>query len=139
MKLPEYCPFEVMPENPFAVLESLFGRSESERFDCCRVHAGVLAMEEPLCRSQRIESEAYRFIWRSSFHGTAVVHIGRQGDAITLGWKYLSFRVRAKDEAPPLVMLSRADWNRLQHQLKIQIFGRLIPSEPQWVSTALNG
>jgi hypothetical protein len=115
MKLPEYCPFEAMPEDPFAVLESPFVQSGNEHIDCCRAHA---AMEEPLCRSQRIESEAYRFIWRSSFHGTAVVHIGRQGgDAITSRWKYLRFRVRAKDEAPPIAALTPIEWDRLQHYL----------------------
>jgi hypothetical protein len=34
--------------------------------------------KEPLCRSMRTESEVYRFTWRSSFDGDAVVRIGRQ-------------------------------------------------------------
>jgi hypothetical protein len=126
MQLPEDCPFAVMPEGPFAVLESLFVQS-NECFDCCRVHAWLLALEEPLCRSQRIESEAYRFIWSSSFHGTAVVHITRQGDAFALRWKYLRFRAPSEKDAPPIAALSPIDWDRLQHYLEATNFWSLNP------------
>jgi hypothetical protein len=40
-------------------------------------------MNRPSC-SLGSEGEIYRFIWRGSFDGNAMVCIGRQGDAITL-------------------------------------------------------
>jgi hypothetical protein len=37
------------------------------------------------------EIEVYRFNWRSSFNGHAVVRIGRRGDRITLRANYHTF------------------------------------------------
>jgi hypothetical protein len=45
---------------------------------------------KPLCCTMRIEAEVYRFTLRSSFDGTAVVRIGRQGNEITLRFVYRS-------------------------------------------------
>jgi hypothetical protein len=42
-------------------------------------HFGI---QEPLCFSP----EAYRFIWRSSFDGDAVVYIARKGDKASFRW-----------------------------------------------------
>lgn len=122
MKLPEDCPFAVMPASHFAP-------SGEECFECCRaqIHGWLLGTEEPLCRSQLTESDAYRFIWHSSFDGDAVVHIARHGDAIALRWRYLSFRVRVEGEAPPIVALSPADWGRLQDYLNAAKFWSLSP------------
>jgi hypothetical protein len=68
MKLAAARPFVMVPESQLA--EGGINIS-----DCCRV--GVLGWlsepEEPLCWSQT-EHEAYRFFWRSSFDGNAVVH-----------------------------------------------------------------
>jgi hypothetical protein len=62
--------------------------------------------EEPLCRSMRRETEVYRFTWRSSFDGDAVVRIGRQDDEITLRWAYGRFRPSEVDDAPGLAALT---------------------------------
>jgi hypothetical protein len=68
--------------------------------------------EEPLCRGMPTESEVYRFTWDSSFHGSAVVRIGRQEDAITLRWVYRWYRTPDAEDAPPVVALTLADWAR---------------------------
>jgi hypothetical protein len=47
----------------------------------------------------RTESEVYRFTWHSSFHGNAVVRIGRQDDEITLRWVYRWYRTPNPDDA----------------------------------------
>jgi hypothetical protein len=73
--------------------------------------------EEPLCRSLRTEVEVYRFSWRSSFDGDAVVRIGRQVNKITLRWPCRCFRLPGVDDTPPVVPLSPADWARLQDAL----------------------
>jgi hypothetical protein len=122
MKLPDDCPHALMPRQPM--------RSEPlGPIPCCRAdgRALMLAGEEPLCRTLGSEAEVYRFIWRSSFDGDAVVRIGRQGDAITLRWRYDWFRVPAPDDAPAEAALSFADWARLQDALIATDFWALDP------------
>jgi hypothetical protein len=77
----------------------------------------------------RSETEAYRFTWRSSFHGDAVVRIGRQGDQITLRWFYRWFRRVSRDDAPPVVSLSLEDWGHLQYALIAASFWALDTEE----------
>jgi hypothetical protein len=62
--------------------------------------------EEPLCRSMRTENEVYRFTWHSSFHGNAVVRIGRQDDEITPRWVYRWYRTPNPDDARPLLPMT---------------------------------
>jgi hypothetical protein len=73
--------------------------------------------KEPLCRSMAAEREVYRFTWRSSFDGSAVVRVGRQDDEVALRWIHRWFRTPSPDEAPPAVSLTLADWARLQQAL----------------------
>ena len=40
----------------------------------------------PLCEGVEQEVEEYRFTWRSSFHGSAIVHIGRGGNSLLIDW-----------------------------------------------------
>src|ERR1700730_5925498 len=109
MKLPDSCPHTLTPWqrmlwDPIAAIP------------CCRAdgRALMLADEEPLCDTVRREAEAYRFIWRSSFNVAASVRIGRQGDAITLRWRYEWFRAPTADDAPAVSALSPADLPRLR-------------------------
>jgi hypothetical protein len=76
--------------------------TEIRQLDCCRAgEAGYLiGTDEPLCRPRKTNHEVYRFIWRSSFDGDAVVHITRKDQAIALRWK------RTFTAAAPSVTLS---------------------------------
>jgi hypothetical protein len=120
MKLPDDCPYaEVFPDQ--------FDDHEIQCPACCRAMATgyLIGAEEPLCRSRHTAAEAYRFIWRSSFNGKAVVHIARESDSITLRWEYLALRVSAASDAPPIVTLSPVNWNRLQRSLTVAKFWSL--------------
>jgi hypothetical protein len=75
----------------------------------------------------RTEAEVYRFTWRSSFDGDAVVRIGRKGDEIEVRWAYRRFRPRGVDDAPPVVSLTLTDWARLQDALIAANFWALDP------------
>lgn len=114
MKLPDDCPFAKMPLQRFL-------ETEMHRFDCCRAGAAgyFIGTEDPLCQSQQTESEAYRFIWRSSFDGNALVHIARKGETIALHSE-LSFTAPA-----PSVALSLNDWEKLQCALNTTRFWAL--------------
>jgi hypothetical protein len=104
-------PFETTLE---AQLEGAMNSSE-----CCG-SAGLNwsnRLEEPLCRSRQIEQEAYRFCWRSSFDGDAVVHIGQSGVSTILRWTYRAFRVPTALEMPATRAISSADWEKLQQAL----------------------
>jgi len=103
-----------------------------ETIACCLVRKPFRLLredEEPLCRSMRAEMEVYRFTWRSSFDGDAVVRIGRWGDEITLRWACRRMRPPGADEAPPVVALTLADWARLQEALIAASFWALDPDE----------
>jgi hypothetical protein len=112
MKLPVDCPFAKMPLQQFL-------ETETHRFDCCRAKENVylLGTDEPrLCQARQTEVEAYRFIWKSSFDGHALVHIAREGKTIGLRWKK-----RFVAPAPSMALLL-ADWERLQRILTISDF-----------------
>jgi hypothetical protein len=61
------------------------------------------------------EAEAYRFIWRSSFDGSASIRIGRRGDRVALQWRYR--RSFSRHDAPAEAALSHYDWLRFQDAL----------------------
>ena len=100
MKLPDNCPVAKM--SPRQLLET-----EIRQLDCCRAgEAGYLiGTDEPLCRPRKTNHEVYRFIWRSSFDGDAVVDITRKDQAIALRWK------RTFTAAAPSVTLSLNDYS----------------------------
>jgi hypothetical protein len=121
MKLPDNCPVAKM--SPRQLLET-----EIRQLDCCRAgevsyHIGT---DEPLCRPRKTNHEVYRFIWRSSFDGDAVVDITRKDQAIALRWK------RTFTAAAPSVTLSLNDWEELQRALKAARFWSLDNAEKQW-------
>jgi hypothetical protein len=126
MKLPDDCPHAPTPGQQ--VLSEPLGT-----IPCCRAagRAFTLADEEPLCGTMGSEGEVYRFIWRSSFDGNAMVRIGRQGDAITLRWRYDWFRVPAPEDAPTEAPLSPSAWHRLQDALIAANFWALDPVDEQ--------
>jgi hypothetical protein len=75
----------------------------------------------------RTEAEVYRFTWRSSFDGDAVVRIGRQDDEIALRWAYRRFSLSERE--PRVVPLAGADWDHLQDALIAASFWALDPDE----------
>jgi hypothetical protein len=113
MKLPENCPFAVLPTNPFDLISK-------ERSNCCR--PSLVGTEEPLCRSRATEDEAYRFIWHSSFDGAVMVHIASKREATALRWNYLRLR---NGQACGTMVLSAAEWGRLHRTLDAAKFWSL--------------
>jgi hypothetical protein len=75
----------------------------------------------------RTEAEVYRFTWRSSFDGDAVVRIGRQGGEITPRCLYRSSLFG--DAARRRVPLTVSDWGRLQDALIAAPFWALDPED----------
>jgi hypothetical protein len=124
MKLPDSCPHTLTPWQRM-ILDPI------ATIPCCRAdgRALMLADEEPLCGTARREAEAYRFIWRSGFDGDASVRIGRQGDAITLRWRYEWFRAPTADDAPTESALSLADWARFREVLIAANFWAIDPTD----------
>lgn len=120
MKLLDNCPIAKMS------LRQLL-ETEIRQLDCCRVGeaAYLIGREEPLCGSGEPNDEVYRFIWRSSFNGDAVVHITRKDLVIALRWK----RTRAFRNAGSSVTLSLKDWEELQRPLKAARFWSLDKAE----------
>jgi hypothetical protein len=120
MKLPDDCHFEKLPLHQFP-------EAEIHRPNCCRAGAGFYLSEDepPLCRFRETEPEAYRFFWKSSFNGDAIVHIARKGDSVRLRASRSSYsRLRLR---VPLasVALSLNDWEKLQRTLTISDFWSL--------------
>ncbi len=106
--------------------------TEPDRFDCCRAEAGYLADELPFCRFRETEAEAYRFLWKSSFNGAALVHIARAGDSVGLRSQVLG-RSRLRLREPPLSSaLSLDDWEELQRALTISDFWSLDADDEQF-------
>ena len=121
MRLPADCPHRVVTSGIH------LGREDLSR--CCRGPAGtwLLADEEPLCRTIGSEGQVYRFAWRSSFDGNAVVRIGSQDCAITLRWRYDWFRTPTPDDAPADAALSPGYWARFRDALIAANFWALDP------------
>jgi hypothetical protein len=123
MKLPDDCLFENSPLQQFP-------ETEIHRLNCCRAGAGT--DEPPLCRFRETESEAYRFIWKSSFNGGAIVHIARKGDSVRLrSSRSLHSRLR---KSGPLISqaLSLGDWGTLQRALTISNFWSLDAADEEF-------
>lgn len=124
MKLPDDCPHALTPWQQML-------SEPPGTIRCCRANdrALMLAEEEPLCRTIGSEGEVYRFVWRSSFDGSAAVRIGRQGTAITLRSRYDWFRTPRPDDAPAEAALSPGDWARLLDALIAANFWALDPAD----------
>jgi len=118
MKLPDDCPFEKAPP------EQCFG-TEPHRSDCCRARSGYFSDATPLCRFRAMESEAYRFLWRSSFSGAAFVHIAQRGDGIGLSSCVLGRSRLSRAEPVVSAALSLEDWEMLQGALRVSDFWSL--------------
>jgi hypothetical protein len=61
---------------------------------CCRTNCDIrpfLPKPGPLCESMKHTVEEYRFVWRSSFDGEAMVQIGRGGKNIIIDWARSDF------------------------------------------------
>jgi hypothetical protein len=91
VKLPANCPHRRSAKN----WRPNFSGEENTN-PCCRNGRAsefdvFLPKKGPLCRSMEHTVEVYRFTWRSSFDGDAVVQIGRGGKNITLDWACSSF------------------------------------------------
>ncbi|WP_316206858.1 MULTISPECIES: hypothetical protein [unclassified Bradyrhizobium] len=118
MKLPNPCPFEkTSPKQAFGI--------EPHRFGCCRVQSALLRNEPPMCRLRETESEGYRFLWTSSFNGSALVHIARRGDLIELRSRVLGRSRLYRKEPVISSTLPPDDWETLQRALTISNFWSL--------------
>jgi hypothetical protein len=120
MRIPVDCPYS----------RKLPPREAAEAIACCRIQSRYRLLredEKPLCRTIRTEAEVYRFTWRSSFDGDAVVRIGRQGDEITMRCAYRSYLFGDADRRQVTVTIS--DWGRLQDALIAASFWALGPEE----------
>ncbi|WP_315769006.1 hypothetical protein [Bradyrhizobium sp. SZCCHNR2012] len=118
MKLPNPCPFEkTSPKQGFGI--------EPQRFDCCRVQSDLLRDEPPMCRFRATNSEAYRFLWTSSFNGAAVVHIVRQDNFVELRSRVLGRSRLSREEPAVSTTLSLEDWKIVQNALTVSNFWSL--------------
>jgi hypothetical protein len=92
MKLPANCPHRRSAKN----WRHISIDDDPDQPTCCRttdhdiMHV-YLPKRGPLCESAKHAVEEYRFTWCSSFHGDAVVQIGRGEKAISLDWACSSF------------------------------------------------
>lgn len=120
MELPDSCSFA-------RTKVSEIDANEMERSQCCRRLGWYWldSPEEPLCRSRQTEEEAYRFSWRSSFHGNVCVHVGRNGQSIRLRW-------HAPWAPPTSALLSQNNWNDLQKAIGAANFWSL-KSDPDLI------
>lgn len=122
MKLPNPCPFErTSPKQGFGI--------EPHRFDCCRVQSDFLRDEPPICRFRETNSEAYRFLWTSSFNGAAFVHIERRGGLVELRSRVLGRSRLYREEPVVSGTLSPDGWEKLQSALTISGFWALDPTD----------
>lgn len=121
MKLSSYCPSAEMSASQFAM-------SEVELEECCRTENQYFLSgpERPLCGSRNSEDEAYRFFWKSSFNGDAVVHIARKNRSITLRSRRIPRVARDVSSFGPLGF---ADWEKLQEALEVAQFWSLKSDE----------
>ena len=131
MRLPVDCPHRLAaPSRPLRfATATIASEGAPDLLRCCRGRGWLLGDEEPLCRTMASEAEVYRFVWRSSFDGSAVVRIGRQGTAITLQWRYDWFRTPRPDDAPSDAALSPGDWARFRDALIAANFWVLDPAD----------
>jgi hypothetical protein len=127
MKLPDDCHFEQLPLRRFP-------ETGIDRSDCCRAVAGFYLSDDepPLCRFRERELEVYRFYWKSSFNGTAVVHIARKGDSVGLRSSRLSHScLRLREPLISVTALSPDDWQKLQGALYGSGFWNLEAADEQ--------
>ena len=112
MKLPNDCPFSKMSQ----------GRFYNDRMDCCGGYL-IAPGEPPLCQARDTEREVYRFTWRSSFDGNALVHIASTDNGVRLQSRLLGY---LSPRAPsPSLTLAPHDWDTLQRALKTSGFWTL--------------
>jgi hypothetical protein len=128
MRLPADCPYRLAAPNSrrWFTTATIATEVAPDLSRCCRGQGGLLD-EEPLCRTMASEAEEYRFIWRSSFDGNAVVRIGRRARAITLRWRYDWFRTPTPNDAPAEAAVSPGDWARFRDALIAANFWALDP------------
>ncbi|HLY56430.1 MAG TPA: hypothetical protein VKS60_12790 [Stellaceae bacterium] len=110
MRVPVECPYRGPDGCKFPTRRDETLHAEAAR--CCRAALGGshFQMDEPpLCQSLGSEDEVYRFTWKSSFDGDAVVRIGRVGTRSSASW-WKSFTRMERH-----VELVLADWDHLQH------------------------
>jgi len=92
------------------------GIDERDQQPCCRQtdsdpFAVWFPKRGPVCVGMEHTVEVYRFTWRSSFHGDAVVQIGRGGKNIILDWACSSF---SYGNGRFWTCVDEASWRRLE-------------------------
>src|SRR5437763_11802185 len=109
MKLPAKC-----PHRRSAKELSLYDEGAAQ---CCRIDGCGIAVfvqkQVPLCAGMKHIIEEYRFVWRSSFHGDALVHISRGERNISLTWACCGPQGDGRFWRP----IERDLWERLENAL----------------------
>lgn len=109
MRLPDKCPHRVTAKHWVSHYE--------DALPCCRNDDFNLSIflprQAPMCRDIGNTAEAYRFVWRSSFHGDALVRIARGEKNTAVEWVC---RGRHGD-GQFLKLVAEGDWRRLEDAL----------------------
>ena len=124
MKLPVKCPHRRSAKE----WRPSFPRDENS-IPCCRTTRATafgvfLPKRGPLCLGMEHTVEVYRFTWGSSFHGDAVVQVGRAGKNIILDWACSSF---SYGNGRFWNCIDEASWRRLEEALLAAGFWCLDP------------
>ena len=121
MKLPASCPHRRSAKN--------WSPYEDGAAQCCRTDdydiSVFIPKQAPLCADIAHTIEEYRFVWRSSFNGRALVHIGRGEQNINLDWACRGRQGNgcfSRSIDPP-------DWTRLEGALLAAGFWAISPEE----------
>lgn len=124
MKLPAKCPHRRSARNWHPSF-----RGDESSFPCCRrtnddPFSIWLPKQGPLCLGIEHTVEVYRFTWRSSFHGDAVVQVGRGRKNVILDWACSSF---SYGNGRFWNCIDEASWRRLEDTLLATGFWCLDP------------
>ena len=129
MKIPAKCPHRRSGKNWIPEF-----RREPDALPCCRTSdysiTPFLPKRGPLCENTKHTLEEYRFTWRSSFNGNAVVQIGRGGEknVIILDWVCRGSCGNGRFWRS----IDKAGWNRLEAALLGAGFWALEPYKTQF-------
>ncbi|WP_441278597.1 hypothetical protein AB7783_20060 [Tardiphaga sp. 172_B4_N1_3] len=106
-------------------------RSSTDPYLCYSGGTNFLGVDDvpPLCHYRETESEAYRFVWQSSFSGAALVHVARLDDSFRLYCRFLRHSRLYLEEPIVSSALSLDDWRKLQLALTMSDFWSLATND----------
>lgn len=106
-------------------------RSSTDPHLCYSGKSSFFGLDDvpPLPDFREAESEAYRFVWESSFNGAALVHVARLGNSFRLYSRYLRHSRLYLKEPIVSTQLLRDDWEKLQTALTMSDFWSLATND----------